>query len=87
MTGRGVIGLGAVLLGAGCTTSGTWDNIPKRPVIESTHTSFDGPTPAGNTYAPSSAGCPQRAASGACPFERVQCSFDDRGCEVCTCSQ
>ncbi len=68
MTGRGVIGLGAALLAVGCTTSGTWDNIPKRPVIESTHTSFDGPTPAGNTYTPTSAGCPQRAASGNCPF-------------------
>jgi hypothetical protein len=76
----------AALAGAGCMTSGTFDNIPKRPVIESTSTSFDGPTPSGNTYAPSSSGCPQRAASGSCPFERVQCAFDDHGCEVCTCS-
>ena len=69
----------AALVGSGCMTSGTFDNIPKRPVVESTGTSFGGP-------APSSSDCPQRAASGTCPFERVQCSFDDHGCEVCTCS-
>lgn len=79
--GRGVLSLClfAALAASGCMTSGTFDNIPKRPVIESTGTTFGGP-------APSSSGCPQRAVSGSCPFERVQCAFDDHGCEVCTCS-
>jgi hypothetical protein len=79
----------AALSGAaclGCTASGTFDNIPKRPVVESTGTSFNGPTPAGNTSSSTSNGCPPRSASGVCPFERVQCAFDDHGCEVCTCS-
>ena len=77
-------GILAALAGAialGCTTSGTFDNIPHHPVVESTSTSFNGPTPTSNT-----SNCPSRSASGTCPFERVQCAFDDHGCEVCTCS-
>lgn len=68
-------------------TSGTFDNIPKHPVIESTSTSFNGPAPAPYTVPPSTSSCPERQASGTCPQNRVQCSFDDHGCEVCTCSQ
>lgn len=68
---------------AGCMTSGTFDNIPNHPVIESTSTRVGGPTPAGT---PSSA-CPEYVVSAACPPDRRQCSYDNHGCEVCTCSQ
>lgn len=74
--------VGAACLG--CMTSGTFDNIPNHPIIESTSTRFDGPTPAGDGQ---SSHCPERAAPGACPADRVQCFFDDHGCEFCTCSR
>lgn len=83
-TALGLVLLAAIAMAAGCTTSGTLDYIPKRPVVEVTHTTYDGPSPGGAGRGEGS--CPAREASGTCPIERVTCAFDDRGCEVCICA-
>lgn len=61
---------------AACTIGGTIDNIPKKQPVKVTDVHVR--PPVGNCSQPESQ-------VGGCKLSDEQCTYDERGCEVCVC--
>jgi hypothetical protein len=68
--------LALVAASMGCSIGGTIDNIPKKQPVRVTDVHLRPPVGA----------CSQpQSQVGGCRFSEEQCSYDERGCEVCVC--